>query len=250
VSERAPRAGLIVIETVSRAGGDESNPAMSALIVAAERLAQRTGAAVVLVAHVSKAAGRGSMDDQYIARGGSAIGDNGRYTITAALVPADSSAAKRIRAGSDAPEAPRALVRLRVAKINSAPTGDIGIVEHRSSSYQTITVAFVARGDEVAGEADVRAATGARLRALVADLTANGENDITRTRLDTEHRQALAAIGIMSRGIKNAINNALDDGFLDEAERPPGARGGGMRLVPGAVVPLATPMSAEAEVAA
>lgn len=246
VIKRAPKAGLIVIETVSRAGGDESNPAMSALIVAAERLAQRTGAAVVLVAHVSKAAGRGSVDDQYVARGGSAIGDNGRFTITAAHVTPDSGDAKRIRAFIAQPEPLGVLVRLRVAKINSAPTGDIGIVEQRPSPYQTITVALAAADDNLAGMADLRAIRGVRLRALLADLGAKGEHDVTRTKLDGEHRQAVAAIGIATRELKVAINEALADGFLEEADRPAGARGGGKRLVPGSVSVASEPYCANA----
>jgi hypothetical protein len=89
INQRAPRVGLIIVETVSRAGGDESNPAMSALVSAAEELSALTRSAVLLVAHVSKAAAREGTSDQFAARGGGAITDNGRFNINATLLEKD-----------------------------------------------------------------------------------------------------------------------------------------------------------------
>src|SRR5262249_28736761 len=55
ICEKAPKADLIVLETVSRlAGGAETNESLSILVESAQRLCKLTGAAVVLVHHVSQ----------------------------------------------------------------------------------------------------------------------------------------------------------------------------------------------------
>jgi hypothetical protein len=225
VKDGAPRVGLIVVETASRCGGDESNPAMSALISAAEKLSSLTGSAVVLVAHVSKEAARAGNGDQHAARGGGAIGDNGRFSITATLANKDKIAMKLAK-GVD-PATLERLVFLRVEKINCAPRNVIGLIERRPSKYQTITVApFTAAA---ARDEDVRSRRGAALRDLVTLLADDG--DVTPTRLAEDYRNEMKNIGIRSREIRGAVANAVEDGFLSEEPRK--GQGGGTRLVAG-----------------
>lgn len=220
---RAPRVGLIIIETVSRSGGDESNPAMSALVSAVEELSSLTKSAVVLVSHVSKASGREGNGDQYAARGGGAISDNGRFSITATLLHKDPET-KALAAGMDMAVRRNVFV-LRVAKINCAPANLIGLIERRPSKYQTITVAAVAA--EQTSPVETRARTGAALRDLVARL-----GEVTPTDLG-KHAGDLK---IKRSDMRSAVKNAIDDGFLTPTPRK--GRVGGMLLLPGNVVPL------------
>jgi hypothetical protein len=225
VNDRAPRVGLIVVETVSRCGGDESNPAMSALISAAEELSSRTRSAVVLVAHVSKEAARAGNGDQHAARGGGAITDNGRFSITATHASKDK-AAKALALGVDE-RTLESLFLLRVAKINCAPPNIIGLIERRPSKYQTITVAPFASRKGTGG--DVRARRGAALRDLVAALAPT--RDVTPTLLAEDYGSDMKMLGIKRRELGTAIRDAIDDGFL--ISEPRKGRGGGTRLVAG-----------------
>jgi hypothetical protein len=223
ICKRAPRAGLIAIETVSRCGGDESNSAMSALVSAAEELSAATGCAVLLVAHVSKQATREGNGDQHAARGGGAITDNGRFSITATLLEKDQE--KGALAPGSCSEVEKRLVVLRVAKINCAPTGVIGVVERRPSKYQTVTVGlYVPESEE-----EKRARTGAALRDLVAKWSREGE--VTPTSLHNKHAAELTvALEITTREIDSVLKNADDDDYIKREPRR--ARGGGERLLP------------------
>ncbi|MFL1493293.1 helicase RepA family protein [Pseudomonas antarctica] len=77
--QETPR--LIVLDTVSRIHGldENSNRDMSLLISRLEELALKSGAAVLLIHHVSKASRRDGQHDQYSARGASALIDNARW---------------------------------------------------------------------------------------------------------------------------------------------------------------------------
>jgi RecA-family ATPase len=100
VHEKATRADLIVLETVSRlAGGAETNESLSILVESAQRLCKLTGAAVVLVHHVSQDAGRRGVAGQYVARGGSALGDNARSSMVLTRLTEEN--AKQYAPGSD-----------------------------------------------------------------------------------------------------------------------------------------------------
>ncbi|MBD8237861.1 MULTISPECIES: helicase RepA family protein [Pseudomonas] len=77
--QETPR--LIVFDTVSRIHGldENSNRDMSLLISRLEELAIKSGAAVLLIHHVSKASRRDGQLDQYSSRGASALIDNARW---------------------------------------------------------------------------------------------------------------------------------------------------------------------------
>lgn len=86
LAQQIGRAEIIILDTKSRfAGGDENdNGAGSAFISACELLATLTGAAVCVLAHTGKIAGREGIVDQYSIRGASSIADDARSVIVLA----------------------------------------------------------------------------------------------------------------------------------------------------------------------
>jgi hypothetical protein len=124
---------------------------------------------------------------------------------------------------------------LRVAKINCAPAGAIGIVERKPSKYQTVTVGLFEsahRSDE-----EQRARVGAALRGIVARCT--GDGGVTPTTLQQEHAsELLEALGLKKRDIKAAIDRAVEDGYV--AKEPRKGKGGGEWLILGNVVPFSS----------
>lgn len=110
VSNLVQGAHLVVLETASRLhDGPEMNEALAVFAQAIEQIAMRTGAAVAIVRHVSKAAAREGTTDSYAGRGGGALSDAARSVLV--MTP------DRKRAdGEDAPADPLAPVRLTHAK--------------------------------------------------------------------------------------------------------------------------------------
>lgn len=79
---KAPKADWLIMETVSRlAGGVENNASHSILVEATQRVCRLAKFAATLVTHVSQEAARSGTADAYSARGGSALGDNGRASM-------------------------------------------------------------------------------------------------------------------------------------------------------------------------
>lgn len=97
--QETPR--LIILDTVSRIHGldENSNRDMSLLISRLEELAIKSGAAVLLIHHVSKASRRDGQLDQYSSRGASALIDNARWCGYLTQMTEDE--AKRLIEGSD-----------------------------------------------------------------------------------------------------------------------------------------------------
>lgn len=82
VEEECAGARLIVLDTLSRVHTQDENDngQMAALLQALEALAFRTGAGVLFLHHVSKAAARdGQGDQQHASRGASVLTDNARF---------------------------------------------------------------------------------------------------------------------------------------------------------------------------
>lgn len=230
IKDTVPDVGLVIIETVSRVGGDESNPAMSALVSACEEISAMTGASVVLVGHVSKNEAREGKGDQHAQRGGAALSDNGRFTLTATLLNGSHEKdpeAKALVAGID-PVNRGSMFILRVAKVNCAPTSTIGIVERIPSPYQTVTVALRAAGGGARVAPFTRADRLLGLRDAVAELARHG--DVTKTSLTDRHLRHLGAIGITRREVGPLLKAAVSEGLLVEVPR--NAQGGGTRFLP------------------
>jgi hypothetical protein len=93
---------LVVLDPLSRLhGGDEnSNSVSTALINAAERIAQEFGCAVIILHHVSKQAASDKNASAHAGRGGSALGDGARSVLRFLPVEAkDLGGLKLLRLG-------------------------------------------------------------------------------------------------------------------------------------------------------
>jgi hypothetical protein len=83
IAETVGKAVLVVVDTVSRINPlpENSNEGMALVVSAAEVIASRTGAAVLLNHHVGKSQARSGETDMYAGRGASSFGDNCRSVL-------------------------------------------------------------------------------------------------------------------------------------------------------------------------
>jgi hypothetical protein len=215
IHTRAPDADLIVLETVSRlGGGDESNGAMSAVVVAAERLAERTNAAVLLIHHVGKQAARMKVGDAYAARGGSAIGDNARSSLV--LVQADKENLKRLLGEEPTEEQIDKLLILFHAKSNAMPARKPTLIEKVSTPHG-MALRLYKPSEAVADGIPIRAVQGWKLKEFVANLV---KNNITVTRRKLRESDTLGEILNLSKHkIEAAVDEAIIDGFLAHSDQ-------------------------------
>lgn len=204
-----PVPSLIVVETVSRFGGDESNSAHSALVMACEGIAERTGAAVVLVSHRGKANVREQIDDAYSARGGSALIDNARSAIVLGHMPRDVKRQIEL-IGRPAAGEEKDLLILTAPKVNfCAMPGPIFL--RRVSTPDGMVLKPYEPPAHVPEDTG-RKLQGAQLRAAIVAIpgckaTARQIRNIIRT-----------APGVMpavtERGLQAALSAAVADGYL------------------------------------
>jgi RecA-family ATPase len=84
ISEMVGKAVFVVVDTVSRINPlpENSNEGMALVVAAAEVIARRTGACVLLNHHVGKSQARSGEVDMYSGRGASSFGDNCRSVLT------------------------------------------------------------------------------------------------------------------------------------------------------------------------
>lgn len=229
IAGRAPETDLIIIETVSRVGGDEGNAAMSALVCAAEELARLTGAAVLLVAHVSQDAARRNIGDAYAPRGGTAIGANGRYTMTLTGLT-DETTAELLPGVALSPQQQRELSVFRVPKINAAPEPEPVVLQIVPTRWGLVLRGYEVGNvqDEEERRRDARQATGESLLAL-AKRMAGVEQPLTVSRLSRGLHKEIP--GLTKQRIDSAVADAIEDGYLRQEART--GRGGGTALLPG-----------------
>ncbi len=229
VRTRARDADLIVIETVSRVGGDESNHAMSALVCASETLARLTGASVLLVAHVSQEAARRNIGDAHAPRGGTAIGANGRYTITLTGLP-DDQVEEMLPGVTLSPQRQAELSVLRVPKINPAPKQDPMVLQIVPTRWGLILRQHdpgVAQLPEER-QANLRRSLGENLRAL-AQRVASAGDALTASKLSAGLYKQVP--GLRKDDVTAAVLAAVEDGYLHR--EPRSGHGGGHALLPG-----------------
>ena len=120
LAEKAPRADLVFMETVSRlAGGVETNDGLSIVVEAAQRIARLQPVAVGLVHHSSQNAGKEGDTSVYAVRGGTALVDNARSVLVLQKLTEESSKALCPDAELSAEERERIRV-LAHAKSNGA----------------------------------------------------------------------------------------------------------------------------------
>jgi hypothetical protein len=210
IKRNAPEADLIVLETVSRlGGGDESNGAMSAVVVAAEQLVQRTGATVILVHHVSKQAGREKTGDAYAARGGSAIGDNARSGLV--LTAADKDLLKRLLGDEPTEEQIASLSILFHPKANFSAKSKPIVLERVITPHGIALRVYQPPTGGVDG-IPLRVVNGWKLKEFVTGLVKSGHK-VSERKL-RESPKVRMILGVSKHAIPDAVHEAVEDGFL------------------------------------
>lgn len=122
VAERCQGAVLVVLETASRLhGGDELNEDLAQLAEAMERIASLTGAAVMLIRHVSKAAARDKNVDSYAGRGGGALSDAARSVLVLAQLTPEQARERGIALDGLATVIGSPIIALHHAKASYSP---------------------------------------------------------------------------------------------------------------------------------
>ena len=215
VLERLPGTDLIVMETVSRlAGGMETNESLSILVEAAQRLCKLARCAVLLVAHVSQEAGRQGFTDAYTARGGSALGDNGRSTII--LTGLNENNRKLYAPDADLKKEDfKRLLVLAHPKCNYAPTADPILLQRAQTPFGPVLAPATLRPKNVDPAEQAN-----RLREVVTTLTAKA---IPAT--EKKLRGYAAEIGVAEKKLPRLLDEAVADGLIRQSEKK--GQGGG-----------------------
>ncbi len=188
-------ASLVVLETASRLhDGPEMNEALAIFGRAVERIATESGAAVVIVRHVSKAVAREQVVDSYAGRGGGALSDAARSVLvmTRDRKPEDD----------DGEADPLAPVRLTHAKSTHAPAGP-RIVWKPTTCEHGVYLRVLSEVEETRDDS----------RRLLAHLRAMGKEGITRTDL---HKKPPAGLG--RNAAKRALESLLRSGDVEPVE--------------------------------
>lgn len=184
-------AELVVLETCSRLhDGPEMNEALSVFARAIERIAMESGAAVVIVRHVSKQAARDGTADSYAGRGGGALSDAARSVL---VMTPDRKPGEDDDGNAD----PLAPVRLTHAKSTHAPKGP-RIVWKPVKCESGVYLEPVSQAEETRDAA----------RRLFAHLVEIGAEGVTVSEL---HKKPPAGLS------RNAAKDAL--GYLVESGR-------------------------------
>jgi hypothetical protein len=235
VKRHAPDADLTVIETVSRVGGDEGNAAMSALIVAGEQYRKATKSAVSFVSHVSQDAARRGTLDAFAPRGGSALGDNGRYTIVLAQLTKETRGGL-IPGVTITDEQMDSVLVMTAPKINGAAKPAPLVLERVPSLPWGVVIHPFAGAAVPRTAADVRRAMGVALEALARRY--NGT--LTESKLGKDKTWEQIP-GLAKGRIAAVVGEAIADGFI---HRGPAGRGGGN----GCLLPGRDPNSLDSQV--
>jgi hypothetical protein len=210
---------LILVETVSRvSGGDETNAGAGTLVVALERLSMLTaGGTPVPVAHVGKENARQRQTDMYAARGGSALADNARSVLVLSRPPERVLEKHGLKQGNE----PDDLLVLAHAKHNRTPPEPDLLLRRKSGSHAAYFELWGGASKQVPAEenlADARARMGLRLRDVVRRVSGNGgRRAVTVNMLRDDYREEL---GIPKQRVRIAVDQAIDDGWLDEGGGP------------------------------
>lgn len=188
--------GLLVIEPVSRLLGDaDENAASDVHLVVGqlERIAEDTGATVLVAHHVSKGAARAGESSQHVARGSSALVDGCRWV--AQLQPGDPA---RIKTGD--------------------PTDWVGFSVVKSNYTRRYSDIWLYRGvDGVLSLADPDLITAddviLQLRDLVAADAAAGQTH-SRTAFARHYAGKAGSLRLGRPALEQAIDQALRAGLL------------------------------------
>jgi 5S rRNA maturation endonuclease (ribonuclease M5) len=210
----AKGADLVICETVSRlTGGIETNESLSVLVNAAEHVCKLADVTMLLVAHVSQEAGREGLADQYSARGGSALGDNGRSSLV--LTALNEKNKKLYLPDADISlHEMRDLLLFRHPK-SIGPKADDMLFRRVSTPHGPVLHRAVIRSKN-----ENRAVLRAKVVDLVQKLTSGGIT-VTSNVIETTYA---ADLGCSQRETRKLIHEALKGGQLAE-QRNRGRRG-------------------------
>jgi hypothetical protein len=219
LAKAIPDLGLIIIDPVSRfRGGDEnSQEDVTRFVEVLERIKMETGAAVLAVHHSNKASMReGGADQQYAARGASALTDGVRFQVNLAQMHPDEAERYHIKQKEVG-----FYVKLAVAKTNyTAPQAGI----------------WLNRGDGgVLGYCDmdaIRHGTDALMNVENAILTAVTDGSANGRLMTRRMLMALAGKGNEIDVAKNSVSDVVDS-LVEQGklrERKASTKGGGKVL--------------------
>lgn len=203
-----PDTTLVLIDTISRinGGAENSNETMAAIVDAGERIAQATGAAVVLLHHTSKAGAREGIDDLHAGRGGSSLGDNARAVIR--LMPAQESHCRGLDISTD-----------------ERRRGNVLRLVHAKNSYgPRLEVVWLRRGIDGTleqfepGKVDPAARAAGRMELLLkwaAEQTVPFNISMIR---DSEMRTNIWGDGVTEPAAREIYKQAIDEGHLLDSD--------------------------------
>jgi hypothetical protein len=207
VVARCEGASLIVMETVARLHcAPETNEAYAVFAQAIESIARRTGAAVVVVHHVSKAGAREGTTDSYSSRGGASLVDAARSVIVVTGDPRD-------------PEG-----RLQIGHAKSTHSRTVDSISARRVSVPEVDSFYVALAPAEDGAAKAKAADApeARDREVVhAYVAAFGAAGVTAK----EIRESPPG-GIPRKRTEAALDALVSSARLTKAKDPDRREGG------------------------
>jgi hypothetical protein len=197
--------------------------------VRARRLLPTVRAAPV-DATLREVAARAAIGDANAPRGGTAFGDNGRFTHT--LTRLTTEVAQKLLPGvALSPQQLAELSVFRVPKLNAVPRQPEVVLQAVPTRWGLVLREYeAAKGQtETDRRKDTRRSTGVSLQALAAKQQAAGR-PLTASKLNGGLFKDIP--GLTKNGIEAAITAAIEDGFLHSVERK-GERGGGHALLPG-----------------
>lgn len=222
VTDKAPRTDWIVVETISRfGGGPETNESHAQMIKAADRICRLTGAATTLVGHVSQAAGRAGVTDQYAARGGTALIDNARSGLV--MSPLTQENAAKYAPGSHLTDDELDRYVILTHPKSMGPKAPPVLLERcwndAGAYFRLANLKYRTQQSD--------AQLYAQLRVVVAKYVASGQ-DCTARKLRNRHDE----FGLAENRMETLVDDAVTAGVLRQIKDRK-ARGGGIPLVPG-----------------
>jgi hypothetical protein len=220
LAEKAPKADLLFMDTVSRFGAGESNEAHATMIKAAEMLLRLHPMTIVLNGHVSQAAARAGTTDQFAARGGAALTDNARSAIT--MAPLTSENIGRFAPGAylGEDELDRFVVLTHPKSLG--PKAPPLLLERCANEHG----AFFRLANLRVRRAEAMPNLLAQLHALVTRLSPRV--DVSKNSL----KERCGDFGLGEKAMGKLVDDALADGVLKHNESRK-LQGGGHPIIPG-----------------
>lgn len=214
-----PDLGLIVIDPISRfRGGDEnSQEDVTRFVEVLERIKLETGAAVLGVHHANKASMReGGADQQYAARGASALTDGVRFQLNLAQMHPDDARQYHIKESQVGH-----YVKLAVAKTNyTAPQAGIWLNRGAGGVLGHVDMDAIRHGTDALVDIEKAVLTA------VNDGTDNGRL-MTRRMLMTLAGKG-NEIDVAKNSVGDVVDSLVEQGKLRECKK--GTKGGGKVL--------------------